>query len=125
MCSLNPHVDRLALAVCLEIASVVRQAIDSTKWLSRNDTYKQVQDTLDAVEADKPAALKDVIVESGHFNTTAVAENVADLFSLYRVRCAARDDRGALDFDSVEPKFSFDEKGRSVRRPITLRRTTD
>ena len=37
---------------------------------------------------------------------------MADLFSLYRVLRAARDDRGALDFDSVEPKFSFDEKGK-------------
>ena len=41
-----------------------------------------------------------------------MAENVADLFSLYRVLRAARDDRGALDFDSVEPKFSFDDKGK-------------
>ena len=37
---------------------------------------------------------------------------MADLFSLYRVLRAARDDRGALDFDSVEPKFSFDDKGK-------------
>ena len=118
LCSLNPHVDRLALAVCLEIASTGRVTsyrfhevvFQSQQRLS----YKQVQDTLDAVEADhqSPTALKDAIVESGRFNTTAIAENVADLFSLYRVLRAARDDRGALDFDSVEPKFSFDEKGK-------------
>ena len=104
LCSLNPHVDRLALAVCLEIASTGRVTsyrfhevvFQSQQRLS----YKQVQDTLDAVEADhqSPTALKDAIVESGRFNTTAVAENVADLFSLYRVLRAARDDRGASGF---------------------------
>ena len=118
LCSLNPHVDRLALAVCLEIAStgrVTSYRFHEVVFQSQERlTYTQVQDTLDAVDADhqSPAALKAAIVETGRFNTTAVAENVADLFSLYRVLRAARDDRGALDFDSVEPKFSFDEKGK-------------
>ncbi|MGB0225922.1 MAG: ribonuclease R, partial [Litorivicinaceae bacterium] len=118
LCSLNPHVDRLALAVCLEIAStgrVTSYRFHEVVFQSQQRlTYQQVQDTLDAVEADhqSPAALRTAIVDSGHFNTNAVAENVADLFSLYRVLRAARDDRGALDFDSVEPKFSFDDKGK-------------
>jgi len=118
LCSLNPHVDRLALAVCLEIAStgrVTSYRFHEVVFQSQQRlTYQQVQDTLDAVEADhqSPAALRAAIVNSGHFNTSVVAENVADLFSLYRVLRAARDDRGALDFDSVEPKFSFDDKGK-------------
>ncbi|MEC8307706.1 MAG: ribonuclease R [Pseudomonadota bacterium] len=118
LCSLNPHVDRLALAVCLEIAStgrVTSYRFHEVVFQSQQRlTYTQVQDTLDAVEAvhQSPAALKAAIVETDRFNTTDVAENVADLFSLYRVLRAARDDRGALDFDSVEPKFSFDEKGK-------------
>ena len=118
LCSLNPHVDRLALAVCLEIAStgrVTSYRFHEVVFQSQQRlTYTQVQDTLDAVEAvhQSPAALKAAIVETDRFNTTDVAENVADLFSLYRVLRAARDDRGALDFDSVEPKFSFDDKGK-------------
>ncbi|MEC9076844.1 MAG: ribonuclease R, partial [Pseudomonadota bacterium] len=118
LCSLNPHVDRLALAVCLEIAStgrVTSYRFHEVVFQSQQRlTYKQVQDTLDAVEANhkSPAALKAAIVDSDCFNTNAVAENVADLFSLYRVLRAARNDRGALDFDSVEPKFSFDDKGK-------------
>ena len=55
--------------------------------------------------------LRTAIVDSDRFSTN-VAENLADLFSLYRVLRVARDDRGALDFDSVEPKFSFDDKGK-------------
>ena len=118
LCSLNPQVDRLALAVCLEIAStgrVTSYRFHEVVFQSQQRlTYKQVQDSLDAVEANhqSPAALKAAIVDSGRFNTAAVAENVANLFSLYRVLRAARDDRGALDFDSVEPKFSFDDKGK-------------
>ncbi|MEC9077004.1 MAG: ribonuclease R [Pseudomonadota bacterium] len=117
LCSLNPHVDRLALAVCLEIAStgrVTSYRFHEVVFQSQQRlTYKQVQDTLDAVEADhqSPAALRTAIVDSDRFSTN-VAENLADLFSLYRVLRVARDDRGALDFDSVEPKFSFDDKGK-------------
>ena len=76
-------------------------------------TYKQVQDSLDAVEADhqSPAALKAAIVDSDRFSTNAVAENLADLFSLYRGH-VARVTEVLLDFDSVEPKFSFDDKGK-------------
>ena len=118
LCSLNPHVDRLALAVCLEIAStgrVTSYRFHEVVFQSQQRlTYNQVQEALDAVDADEksPAALKSAISESGRFNTEAVAENVADLFSLYQVLRSAREDRGALDFDSVEPNFSFDENGK-------------
>ena len=117
LCSLNPLVDRLALAVCLEIAStgrVTSYRFHEVVFQSQQRlTYKQVQDTLDAVEADhqSPAALRTAIVDSDRFSTN-VAENLADLFSLYRVLRVARDDRGALDFDSVEAKFSFNDKGK-------------
>ena len=73
-----------------------------------------MQDALDAVSADhhSPEALATAIQKTGRFSSNAVAQNVADLYSLYQVLRSAREDRGALDFDSVEPKFSFDEKGK-------------
>ena len=118
LCSLNPHVDRLALAVCLEIAStgrVTKYRFHEVIFQSQQRlTYNQVQDALDAVSADhhSPEALATAIQKTVRFSSNAVAQNVADLYSLYQVLRSAREDRGALDFDSVEPKFSFDEKGK-------------
>ena len=118
LCSLNPQVDRLALAVCLDIASsgrVTKYYFKEIVFQSKQRlTYNQVQDSLDAVSADdkNPSLLRDALSESQRFNARAVSDNVADLFSLYKMLRAEREDRGALDFDSVEPKFSFDERGK-------------
>jgi len=118
LCSLNPEVDRLALAVSLEIAStgrVSKYRFHEVVFRSKARlTYNQVQDALDAVGASDldHVGLIAQLTQSQHFATPAVGENVGQLFSLYRMLRAAREDRGALDFDSVEPKFSFDERGK-------------
>ncbi len=118
LCSLNPHVDRLALAVCLEVSSagrVVSNRFHEVVFQSQQRlTYNEVQDVLDAVSARDhcSSSLKSAIKETKRFNSQGVAENVADLFSLYKALRSARGDRGALDFDSIEPSFSFDEKGK-------------
>ena len=59
-----------------------------------------------------PGSLKIAIQATKRFSSQGVADNVADLFSLYKVLRSARENRGALDFDSIEPNFSFDEKGK-------------
>ena len=118
LCSLNPDVDRLALAVSLEIAStgrVSKYRFHEVVFRSKARlTYNQVQEALDAVGASDldHAGLIAQLTQSTHFESAAVGENVGQLFSLYRMLRAAREDRGALDFDSVEPKFSFDERGK-------------
>ena len=120
LCSLNPHVDRLALAVRLEVTSTGR--VTSNRFYEavfrsqQRLTYSEVQDALDAVSArdHSSSSLKKAIHETKRFNSQGVAENVADLFSLYKALRSAREDRGALDFDSIEPSFSFDEKGKII-----------
>lgn len=118
LCSLNPDVDRLALAVSLEIAStgrVSKYRFHEVVFRSKARlTYNQVQDALDAVGASDldHAGLIAQLTQSDHFVSAEVGENIGQLFSLYRMLRAAREDRGALDFDSVEPKFSFDERGK-------------
>ena len=118
LCSLNPHVDRLALAVCLEITStgrVIRNRFHEVVFRSQQRlTYNEVQDALDAVSArdHSSGSLKTAIQATKRFNSQGIAENVASLFSLYKVLRSARENRGALDFDSIEPNFSFDEKGK-------------
>ncbi len=118
LCSLNPRVDRLALAVCLDIASsgrLTKYRFQEIVFQSKQRlTYNQVQDALDAVSADNisPSLLRDTLHDSQRFDSRDVSYNVADLFSLYKTLRAEREDRGALDFDSVEPEFSFDERGK-------------
>lgn len=118
LCSLNPNVDRLALAVSLEIAStgrVSKYRFHEVVFCSKARlTYNQVQDALDAVGASDldHAGLIAQLTQSDHFVSAEVGANIGQLFSLYRMLRAAREDRGALDFDSVEPKFSFDERGK-------------
>ncbi len=118
LCSLNPKVDRLALAVSLDIAStgrVSKYRFHEVVFRSKARlTYQQVQDALDAVGAsdlDHKGLIRE-LTESRHFESPDVGENIGQLFSLYRMLRMAREDRGALDFDSVEPKFSFDERGK-------------
>lgn len=118
LCSLNPHVDRLALAVSLEIAGtgrVTKYRFHEVVFQSKQRlTYEQVQGALDDVGASDldHRGLIEQLTQHGAFETEAVGENIGQLFSLYRMLRAAREDRGALDFDSVEPKFEFDERGK-------------
>ena len=118
LCSLNPHVDRLALAVSLEIAGtgrVTKYRFHEVVFQSKQRlTYEQVQGALDDIGASDldHRGLIEQLTQHGAFETEAVGENIGQLFSLYRMLRAAREDRGALDFDSVEPKFEFDERGK-------------
>jgi ribonuclease R len=118
LCSLNPHVDRLALAVSLEIAGtgrVTKYRFHEVVFQSKQRlTYEQVQDALDDVGASDldHRGLIAQLSRHGCFESDAVGENIGQLFSLYRMLRAAREDRGALDFDSVEPKFEFDDRGK-------------
>ena len=118
LCSLNPGVDRLALAVCLDIASsgrLIKYRFQEIVFQSKQRlTYNQVQDALDSVSADheSPSLLQEALHDDQRFDSRDISDNVADLFLIYKPLRAEREDRGALDFDSVEPKFSFDERGK-------------
>ncbi len=120
LCSLNPGVDRLALAVCLEISAdgrLTKYRFQEIVFQSKQRcTYNQVQDALNYIDADDkpPGLLRDLLKETQYFESKSVSDNVADLFSLFKILRAEREERGALDFDSVEPKFSFDAKGKIV-----------
>ena len=118
LCSLNPSVDRLALAVCLDISAnghLTKYRFHEIVFQSKKRlTYNQVQIALDYVDANNkpPSLLRDALKKTPYFESSSVSENVADLFSLYKILRAEREERGALDFDSVEPKFIFDAKGK-------------
>lgn len=118
LCSLNPNVDRLAVAVRLEIASTGRlTSYHFAEIVFRSKqrlTYEQVQSALDIVDSSDldRKALIDAMAQSAEFVSSEIGAGIGELFVLYRMLRSQREDRGALDFDSVEPAFQFDARGK-------------
>ncbi|KAA0876546.1 ribonuclease R [Nitrincola tapanii] len=103
LCSLNPKVDRLAM-VCemtlgrsgkLSDFRFYEAVINSKARL----TYNKVAAILGAVESDQQEALRTTYAE--------VVPHLEQLYSLYKALRKARDERGAIDFDTVETRIKF------------------
>lgn len=118
LCSLNPNVDRLALAVQMEIASTGRLTsyrFEEIVFRSKQRlTYEQVQSALDAVDSTDLGRkeLVEALQKTPVFSSPEIGAGIGELYVLYRMLRSQREDRGALDFDSVEPAFQFDERGK-------------
>ncbi len=107
LCSLKPDVDRLCMACDMRIDA--RGTIKSYSFYpavmhSRARlTYTQVYEWL-----TEPGAAKGEPARS-------LLPHLSQLFTLYRILFAARERRGAIDFDTVELALEFDEHGKIVR----------
>jgi ribonuclease R len=104
LCSLRPDEDRLCLACDMSVdhsGQVTRRRFMPAVMRSRARlTYDQVGRYLDG----KQLGLRR--------RDQAVEANLDDLHDLYKALRQARLDRGAIDFDTQEVKFAFDEEGR-------------
>ena len=98
LCSLNPEVDRLAVACEMKIAP--EGTVESYEFYPAvihshaRLTYTAVWQALSAKGADA---------------------NLAVLYDCYRVLARERVRRGAIDFDTLETRMEFDERGRILR----------
>jgi ribonuclease R len=98
LCSLNPNVDRLAMACEMAITregevagyEFYPAAIRSKARL----TYTEVWNRLSSGKA---------------------AENLATLYELFKALFAERNRRGAIDFDTLETRMVFDTRGKIER----------
>jgi len=107
LCSLKPDVDRLCVACDMRIDA--RGEIKSytfypaTMHSRARLTYTQVHSWLTdpATATSEPARL--------------LLPHLAQLHTLYKVLFAARERRGAIDFDTVELALEFDSHGKIVR----------
>ncbi len=104
LCSLNPDVDRLCLACEMQIddeGTIRRSRFHEAVMRSHARlTYTQVADVL--VHGD-PAARE---------RHAGLVPQLESLHALFRVLRAARRQRGAIDFDTVETQIHFDAEGR-------------
>jgi ribonuclease R len=101
LCSLNPHVDRLCMVADL--------AIDEHGRLERSQYYQAVMNSKARLTYDQ---VNDILTDSESEFRTEFAEQVPhleDLHELYKVLQKAREERGALEFNTTETRIVFDE----------------
>ena len=103
LCSLKPGEDRLCLACDMTVderGKVTRSRFVSAVMHSHARlTYGQVWQYLDEGKLSLPEPNPDI------------SRNLDDLYALYKALRKARLRRGAIDFESQEVAFQFDEKG--------------
>ena len=103
LCSLKPDEDRLCLVCDMSIneaGAVTRARFDAAVMRSQARlTYDQVWDWIVSGQAEiRPGA-------------AAVSASLRDLYGLYKALRRARTRRGAIDFESTDVQFRFDERG--------------
>ena len=104
LCSINPDTDRLCMTAELYVnaeGKVTRTRFFEAVMRSKARlTYNKVA----AMLVDGDPALCEQYAE--------VLPHLQELHALYKVLLAARSERGAIDFDTIEAKFEFNEQGR-------------
>ncbi|MGE0483403.1 MAG: ribonuclease R [Gammaproteobacteria bacterium] len=113
ICSLVPDEERLAMVCELTITGTgeVRRArfFEAVIRSHARLIYTDVQRWRDGDAAALPGLAR------------AVADNLGVLYDLYGCLREAREARGALDIDTVEPRFHYDDAGKIARIEGTVR----
>jgi len=103
LCSLKPGVDRLCLACEMTVSDkgLVQRSrfVAAVMKSSARLTYRQVADYFDSGELKH------------HDDQADIKQNLDDLHDLYKALRKARLIRGAIDFESTEYGFQFDQRG--------------
>lgn len=104
LCSLNPRVDRLC--VCCELF------VGLDGKVSRSKFYPAVMRSQARLTYDQVAAM---VVDGDKALSKRFAQvlpHLRELHALYRVLRQAREARGAIDFETTETRFQFNDQGR-------------
>ena len=104
LCSLNPQVDRLCMTAELYF--------DAEGKLYRSRFFEAVMNSHARLTYDQVGAMLldgDPELCARH---AGLLPHLHDLYGLYQLLHAARAERGAIDFDTVETRFRFDEQGK-------------
>ena len=106
LCSLKPEVDRLVMVCEMEVTAngVVRhyQFYPGVIHSHARLTYTRVAAVIEGREADPP--IPDGLVP-----------HIENLYAVYKALVGQREKRGAIDFESVETRMIFDDKGKIER----------
>ena len=119
LCSLNPHVDRLAMVCEMTISAKGKMSgykffegvINSHARL----TYTKVGKMLHHPEDEEAAAERQALRHEYH----DVVKHIDTLYDLYHVLRSVRDDRGAIDFETTETRIVFD-RNRKIEKIVPV-----
>src|SRR5690606_28351013 len=116
LCSLNPQVDRLCMVCEMTITDAGRvtgyQFYEAVMHSHARLTYNKVAEILEH-EGDDQHPLRQEF--------SAVLPQIHLLHNLYRSLRSARDERGAIDFETVETRILFNEE-RKIERIVPVHR---
>lgn len=98
LCSLNPQVDRLCM--------VCEMTISDTGKLSGYKHYEAVMNSHARLTYSKVGSILEGDEEL-HMRYHNLVPHLEELHSMYKVLKDARDNRGAIEFETVEAKFIF------------------
>ena len=116
LCSLNPNVDRLCMVA--EIHVLPSGQVKAHKFCEgvMNSQARFTYDEAARIIADPTGAEADA-------RGQALVKGLQNLDSVYQALAKARDERGAMDFDTVETKIVFtDERKIEALVPVTRTR---
>lgn len=116
LCSLNPQVDRLCLVCELTVSERGRisgyRFYEGVMHSHARLTYTQVSQVLIDRNNERSGIRKQFHHVAPHLDT---------LHDLYKVLRAAREERGAIDFESQETRILFDEQ-RKIKKIVPVER---
>lgn len=114
LCSLNPHVDRLAMVCEMTISAKGRLSgytfYEGMIHSHARLTYTQVGKLLDR-SAEQSASVDKTLND--------VAPHLHNLYAMYLALREARETRGAIDFETTETQIIFGE-GRKIERIVPV-----
>nr|WP_286947751.1 ribonuclease R [Pseudomonas sp. UBA6718] len=103
LCSLNPHVDRLAMVCEMNMAKsgelLDYQFYEAVIHSHARLTYNKVSYMLEQPKSSEGKALREEYQE--------VLPHLKQLYALYQALLAARHERGAIDFETQETRIVF------------------
>jgi ribonuclease R len=104
LCSLNPRVDRLCMTA--ELLFDAKGKLFRSRFFEgvMNSHARLTYDQVGAMLLDGDAALCE--------QHAGLLPHLRDLYGLYQLLHGAREQRGAIDFDTVETRFRFDDEGK-------------
>ncbi len=113
LCSINPDVDRLCMVCEMEIGP--RGAIRNYRFFEgvMRSHARLTYDEVAAIVVDKDEALRE--------KRKAIVPHLDELYRLYKALLTDRNRRGAINFETSETYFEFDEQ-RKIKNIVPLER---
>jgi len=116
LCSLNPHLDRLCMVCEMNISDAGRitgyQFYEGVMYSHARLTYTKVGEILTGSGTESEALRAEY---------SAVVPQLELLHKLYKCLRIARDERGAIDFETVETRIQFNDE-RKIERIVPVKR---